>query len=141
MDTPNPNLDQKYKTIFSNSVYCPDIVKIKHIATTLKIIGFDKLENKDPIERTVFETKLNELRLNGDIIKKQYECCKLFDITKKQKFTDKTSIKSYIGYINSFLDFYGMCIKAEKKRIKKNTKRSYINSYKLTFINEINIYL
>ncbi|AYV76839.1 MAG: hypothetical protein Barrevirus1_61 [Barrevirus sp.] len=109
------------------------ILKKQMIDDVIKKLGFTNIGNGVKLTRSVF----------SDNIKKVINECELFtDINKSQPlfkfnkpvFNNKTTIKQFMGFINTLLNKCGFIIKSNKKNKKVNKKVIQIMSYSLDYI-------
>jgi hypothetical protein len=115
--------------------------RIEYIRDLVKIMGFgfDNIGKNSMISKIDFET--NKI--------KSLEICKIFTNPVKSetlfdfKINKLHSNKAFIGFINTLLQHYGLCIKVTNRGIwdKKNKKKTNTYNYTLEYFNNINNYI
>jgi hypothetical protein len=118
--------------------------KTKIINDVIDKMGFD-LENIDrKLSRQIFEENIIKV-INESILFKNHEkTSPLFELNKSiiNKLIKKHTNKSFMGFINSLLDNYGINIKWERKcsskYINKNKTSFYNYYYYCSYIKDIN---
>jgi len=115
------------------------------IKQVLKTLGYtthlkDCLTNGTEISRDTFDENYKKVLTSCDLFLNQNRSNPLLETKKSRNIC---SIKSFMGYMNTILDDYGMVIKCINKivRIKGQQKRINQYTYKLLYVNEINKYI
>jgi hypothetical protein len=140
----NKNIDDKIEV---DNIKYDDIIikeKTKIINDVINKMGFD-LENIDrKLSRQIFEENILKV-INKSILFKNHEkTSPLFELNKSiiSKLIKKHTNKSFMRFINSLLDNYGINIKWERKCSSKytdNKKVSYETYYHYcSYIKDIN---
>lgn len=128
----NKNNDEKIEV---DNIKYDDIIikeKTKIINDVIDKMGFD-LENIDrKLSRQIFEENINKVINESILFKDNDKTSPLFELNKSiiSKLIKKHTNKSFMGFINSLLDNYGINIKW-----KKTIGSKYINGDKINIVN------
>jgi len=132
--------DNKLITIDSNYIVYADMKskeKIRIIKDFLNILGYDSLTEEKLIIKDEFQNNMKTCIEKAELFTNTKYTMPLFGMTKKTL----DSIKSFLGFINSILNNYGLTITTIQKNTRKNYKNISINYYKLHTIPEFYKYL
>lgn len=128
----NKNIDDKIEV---DNIKYDDIIikeKTKIINDVINKMGFD-LENIDiKLSRQIFEENILKVINESILFKDNDKTSPLFELNKSiiSKLIKKHTNKSFMGFVNSLLDNYGINIKWER-----TCSSRYINKKKVTFTN------
>jgi len=118
-------------------------LKIVFIKDLISLLGFKLDTNIDPIglDKETFMANITTVASKSLLYKKIGYSSRLFEIGKT-KFSLK-GIKQYMGFFNSLLHNYGLCIKSTNisKKVSETKKVAHIMTYSMTYWKDINKYL
>jgi len=136
----NGDDNNKLITIDSNYIKYANMIskeKIRIIKDFLNILGYNSLTEEKLIIKEDFQTNMTECIEKAELFTNTKYTMPLFGMTKKTT----NNIRSFLGFINSILDNYGLTISNVQKNKRINKKHTSINYYKLHTISDFLKYL
>jgi len=123
--------DSKFISIDPNYIKYTDInknkEKIRLIKDFMNILGYDNLTEEKLIIRDDFQTNMTECIEKAELFTKTKYTKKIFGLIIKKH----VSIKSFLGFVNSILNDFGLLISYIQKSKRLGKKIVTINYYKL----------
>lgn len=111
--------------------------KIKIIKNTVAKLGYTSITDGKPIGRDDFMKGMEQVMANGKLYSDNYNNKLLFGLAIKEHKT----VKAFLGFFNRILKEFGLVIKRKRKNKRVNKKHITVDSYMLTYIDNINKYV